>query len=345
MRRAVLNLRDSRPVWRIPDDAAAAIVRAFPAGWEIIEVRAEVDGRGDGAGVSREALAAVRGAEVHLGFGFPRDLFLAATSSSGESLRWVHTGTAGIGSLLYPEMLASDVILTNSAGVHAPAMAETVIAMILHFARGLDIAVRAQQHREWVAASFEDGRSTREIAGATVGIVGFGGIGREVARRARTLGMRVVALRRSPAPAPEGVEMLSGERALDTLLASSDYVVLTAPATPETRGMIGARQLDLIRRGAVLINVSRGDLLADESALAAALSDGRLRGAGLDVFREEPLPATSPLWDLPNVLITPHVSATTDRFWIRETELILENIRRYVRGERLLNVVDKRRGY
>ena len=345
MRRAVINLRDRRPVWRIPDEAAAAITRAFPPGWEVIEVRAEVDGRGDGGGVSAEALAAVRGAEVHLGFGFPRSLFLAARDTPDPALRWVHSGTAGIGAMLYPEMLGSDVMLTNSAGVHAPAMAETVIAMILHFARGLDVAVRAQQRGEWGADSFESGRWTREVDGATLGLVGLGGIGREVSRRALALGMRVVAVRRARAAGPDGVEIFSGDGALDTLLQRSDYVVLAAPATRETRAMIGARELGLMKTGAVLINVARGDLIADEDALAAALSEGRLRGAGLDVFRDEPLPSSSPLWGLPNVLITPHVSATSSRFWERETRLILENVRRYLGGEELLNLVDKVRGY
>jgi phosphoglycerate dehydrogenase-like enzyme len=286
----------------------------------------------------------------------PRELFLAATRENAQ-LRWVHSATAGIGSMLYAEMLASDVLLTNSAGIHAPPMAETVMGMILHFARGLDVAVRAQADGVWAAHRFEEEPGVaREIAGATVGIVGLGGIGREVAWRARALGMQVVAVRRrgmgagasAGASASVGDEwetaVLRGADALRTLLAGSDYVVVAVPSTRETRGMIGAAELAALRPGAVLINVARGDIV-DEDALVEALRGGRLRGAALDVFRTEPLPPESALWTLPNVLITPHVSGTTDRFWARETELITENVARYLGGRALRNIVDKRVGY
>jgi phosphoglycerate dehydrogenase-like enzyme len=355
----VLNLIDGRAVWRAPGSALEAIGAAFPGGWEVCVVREPVDGRGDGGGVTQSALSAVRGAEVYLGFGMPRELFLAATREDAQ-LRWVHSATAGIGSMLYPEMLASDVLLTNSAGIHAPPMAETVLGMMLHFARGLDVAVRAQAEGVWAAHRFEEEPGVaREVAGATVGIVGLGGIGREVARRARAVGMNVVAVRRrsaaetfagSGAGAGAGSmeggahEVLQGPGALAALLARSDYVLIAVPSTRETRGMIGAAELAAMRRDAVLINVARGDIV-DEDALVEALRGGRLRGAALDVFREEPLPSASPLWRLPNVLITPHVSGTTDGFWPRETELITDNVGRYLGGRPLRNVVDRNAGY
>ncbi len=345
IRRAVLNLIDSRALWRIPETATGAIRDAFPADWEVVIVRDSVDGRGDGGGVSEAALEAVRGAEVYMGFGMARELFVAATCAPDSRLRWIHSATAGIGSMLFPEMLASDVLLTNSAGVHAPAMADTVLAMILHFARGLDVAVRAQSRTEWAAHRFEEEPGlARELAGATLGVVGLGGIGREVVRRAHAHGMRVLAVRRRNAEVAAGVNLITGDDALHTLLAGSDYVVVSVPSTRETRGMIGRRELEAMRPDAVLVNVARGDVI-DEDALVDVLRAGHLRGAALDVFRDEPLPQTSPLWRLPNVLITPHVSASTDRFWSRETDLIVDNARRYLAGEPLRNLVDKTSGY
>jgi phosphoglycerate dehydrogenase-like enzyme len=344
-RRAVLNLRDTRPVWALTPQAAREITAAFPEDWDVVVLDAPVDGRGDGRGVSAEALAAAPGTEVWFGYGFPRELFAAATAGTHPRLRWVHTGTAGVGSLLYPEMRASDIVLTNSAGIHAPPMAETVLAMILHFARGLDFAVRAQSAGRWDPAPFETiGDHIRELNGLTLGIVGLGGIGRELAWRARAFGMHVLAARRSARPAPEGVELLTGEDAVASLLGRSDAVVIAVPSTADTRGLIDAAALARMRPAAVLVNVARGDVV-DEDALADALRSGRLRGAALDVFAHEPLPAESPLWQLPNVLILPHVSATTPRFWERERALITDNIARYLRGEPLRNMVDRTAGY
>lgn len=347
-RRAVVNLRDTRPAWEIPAWARDAIAAAFPLNWEVTFIESVVDasaGHGDGGGVTAEALSAARGAEVYLGFGAPREILLAATLPPEANLKWMHTGTAGVASLLYPEMVASPVTLTNSAAVHAPAMAETVLAMMLHFARGLDFAVRSQAAAVWDPQPWSDqpGLMT-EIEGRTLGIVGLGGIGLETAKRARALGMNIVATRRSGRPAPAGIELLTGSDSLHALLTVSDYLLIAVPSTAATRGLIGPRELAGLKRGAVLINVARGDVL-DEDALIAALRSGALRGAGLDVFRVEPLPPDSPLWTLPNVIITPHVSATTTRYWVREVELIRDNIARYLAGRALRNVVDKQKGY
>ncbi len=343
-RRAVLNLRDDRPAWALPDWAAQRIASAFPDDWEVIDVRAPASGRGDGDGESREARDAVAGAEVYLGFGFPPAMFAAATRPNGF-LRWVHSGSAGVASALYPQFVESDVQFTNSAGIHAPPMAETALAMILHFARGLDFAVRAQQRREWYKQPFEDRTdAVCEIAGSTLGIYGFGGVGRELAWRAAGLGMRVIATKRNDRMAPAGVEIFRGEQAMDELLERSDYLVVAAPSTTATRGTIDVAALQRMKRGAVLINVARGDIV-DETALVHALESGHLRGAALDVFAVEPLPADSPLWSLDNVLITPHVSATTAQYWRREVDLIEENVERYLAGRPLRNAVDKNAGY
>jgi phosphoglycerate dehydrogenase-like enzyme len=216
---------------------------------------------------------------------------------------------------------------------------------MLHFARGLDVAVRAQAERRWDKAPFDDVESPiRELNEATAGIVGLGGIGRAVAHRAAALGMTVVASRRGGGDGPDGVEVLHGEGALHQLLPRADYLVITVPLTAETEGLIGARELAMLPDGAVVINVARGAVL-DEEALIHALRSGRLRGAGLDVFAREPLPDDSPLWTLPNVLVTPHVSGASHRFWRRQTELIVQNIRRYAAGQPLRNTVDKKAGY
>lgn len=343
MRRAVFNMRDERPVWAPPASFVERLRAAFPADWEFIDIGAPVSGRGDGSGTSPEALNAIRGAEVYLGLGLPRDLLLAALEPPAL-LRWIHSGAAGVASLLHPELLDSDVVLTNSAGIHAPPIAEAVLGMMLHFARGLDHAVRAQEATEWRPDLYErSDNGVRELSGATLGIVGFGGIGREIARRARALDMNVAAVRRTPAT-DDLADIVTGDDSLGRLLEMSDFLVLCVPATKETRGLIGARDLARMRRGAVLINVARGSVL-DEIALIESLARGHLRGAGLDVFATEPLPRESPLWTMSNVLITPHVSATSPRFWEREGELILENVRGYLAGADLVNVVDTAAGY
>jgi phosphoglycerate dehydrogenase-like enzyme len=340
-RRIVVSLREHRPLWDAPRRVLEEIRAALPDDWECVAPAFAADGTGDGGGVAAEVLDAVRGAEVYLGYGVPRELFHAAR----ETLRWAHSAAAGVGGSLYPEMVESGVVLTNSAKVHAEPIADTVLAMMLHFARGLDWAVRAQAERRWGKEPFEAADApVRELSEGTVGLLGLGGIGEAVARRALALGMRVAALRRSSADAPQGVEVLTGDGALDRLLSISDYLVVTVPRTRETEGMVGARELALLPRGAVVVNVSRGGIV-DEDALADALSTGALRGAGLDVFATEPLPPSSPLWGLPNALLLPHVSGTSHRFWRRETDLIVANLRRYLAGERLLNTVDKHAGY
>jgi phosphoglycerate dehydrogenase-like enzyme len=340
-RRIVVNLRERRPLWDAPPWALEEIRAALPEGWACVSLATAADGTGDGGGVAAAVLDAVRGAEVYLGYGIPRELFLAAR----ETLRWAHSAAAGVGGSLYPEMVESTVILTNSAGVHAEPIADTVLAMMLHFARGVDWAVRAQAERRWGKEPFEAADApVRELSEGTVGLLGLGGIGEAVARRALALGMRVAAARRSQADGPAGVEVMTGEGALGRLLSLSDYLVVTVPRTAETEGMVGARELALLPPGAVVVNVSRGGIV-DEEALAGALRGGRLRGAAFDVFATEPLPASSPLWGLPNALLLPHVSGTSHRFWRRETDLIVANLRRYLAGERLLNTVDKHAGY
>lgn len=356
MPRAILDMMDLRSAWAMPAWVPDRVREAFGKDWDLFVVEDETDGSGDGSSrLSPGLLEAVPSAEVYFGFGIPSELL-----EVGERLRWVHSGAAGVGSSLTSRMMDSPVVFTNSAGVHAPPMAETVLGMILYFLRGLDFAVRSQREGLWTTDPyFADGGTLRELSDCTVGIVGFGGIGREVARRVAALGARVIGVKRTP-PAGGGgedletlaggghlgsrVELGHGPDGLDAVLSKSEVVVVCAPETPETRGMLNAEALARLKDGAVFVNVARGKLV-DEDALARELRSGRIRGAGLDVFAQEPLPEGHPFWSLPNVLLTPHVSAVTRGFWKRETALIVENVRRYRAGEPLLNTVDKAAGY
>lgn len=340
-RKLILNFNDERSLWAIPPALVQRVRAALPAGWELINVKAPVSSRGDGAGISAEALAAVRDAEIYAGPGFPLELFKAA----GDKLKWVHSSTTGVGATLYPEMIASDIVLTNSAGIHAPPIAETVIAGMLHFTRGIDFATRAQARSNWDQSEYEKAASpVTEVEGLTLGILGYGGIGREVARRAHALGMRVIATRRSRALRTEHAEVFTHEDGFERVLRESDVLVIALPSTKRTRALIGARELALMKRSAIVVNVARGNIIV-EAALIDALQKKLIRGAALDVFEIEPLPAESPLWSLPNVLVLPHMSGSTSRFWERQGALILENLERYLKGQRLRNVVHKTEGY
>ncbi|HSR41198.1 MAG TPA: D-2-hydroxyacid dehydrogenase [Longimicrobiales bacterium] len=340
--RVVFHMGDRRPVWAPPEWVAGEIRDALPVGWELVVPDAPSDGSGDGAALAHPAvLEAVEGARVYLGMGIPDEVLRA-----GEELEWVHSGAAGVGGSLGPEMRARDVLFTNSAGIHAAPMADTVLAMTLHFTRGLDFAVRAQGRGRWSTGPFYEARTpVTELVDCVVGILGYGGVGREVAKRFSALGVRVLALRRHPAGGDDPhAEVLHGAAGLARVLGRSDVLVLCLPETEETRGLLDAEALEAMKEGAILINVARGGVV-DEAALIEALRSGRIRGAGLDVFSSEPLPDGHPLWDLPNVLITPHVSAVTRRFWRRQVDLIVENLERFLEGRELVNRVNKEAGY
>ena len=330
MSRVVLDLADRRPIWTVPDWAVDRVRDALPAGWELTRIQAPADGSGDGGrGPVPEVLEAVRGARVYLGYGVPPEILEAGAGT----LEWVHSGAAGVGSSLHDAMRRSSVLFTNSAGIHGPPMAETVLGMILHFMRGFDFALAAQGDGRWDQAPFLAADTpVTELAGSTVGILGYGGIGREVGGRVEALGAHVLKLRRS------------GGDPLERILAESHVVVVSVPDTPDTRGLLTRDRLRSLRPGAILVNVSRGRIV-DEDALVECLREGRIRGAGLDVFQKEPLSPDSPLWSLPNVFLTPHVSAVSRGFWRRETELIVENFSRFLEGRPLRNLVDREAGY
>jgi D-2-hydroxyacid dehydrogenase (NADP+) len=278
--------------------------------------------------------------EIMFGISLRPEQFLAA-----RQLRWIHSQAAAVHQFLFPELVKSDVILTNARDVHGPVVAEQVMAMIFALAKQIPAAVRFQQRHVWGQEAVSHATRPREIAGKTVGLVGLGSIGRNVAKAASALGMRVIAVREHPdKEKPRFVDEVFHSSKLLDLLAQSDYVVLSTPVTPETTGMIGSRQLAAMKPDACLINVGRGPLI-DEPALVGALREHKIGGAALDVFDEEPLPADSPLWDFEDLLITPHTAGLSEKMWERHYALFSENLRRYFSGQPLLGLVDKQKGY
>jgi phosphoglycerate dehydrogenase-like enzyme len=341
--RLVVDLRAKSRAWSLTDEAAAVIRSSAPPGWTTSIVESVTISDGDGnATPSEEVMREIADADAYVGFGMPRALFVAASR-----LRWIHTAAAGVGSLLYAELAASDVLLTNSAGVHAVPMAEHVLGGILFLLRQFDIAVAQQRDGVWNRDPFvgEDSR-IRELAECRALIVGAGGIGTEIARRLSALGALCTGIRRRPERGvPEGFRNVFGLEALDSLLPTADILIIAAPATGATRGLVTAERLDHLPQGAIVVNVARGTLL-DERGLAERLRTGRIAGAVLDVFEREPLPSDSDLWNVPRLLLTPHVSATSPRgYWRRELELFTDNWARFAAGRPLRNVVDKSAGY
>ncbi|HJZ71254.1 MAG TPA: D-2-hydroxyacid dehydrogenase [Vicinamibacterales bacterium] len=270
-----------------------------------------------------------------------RDIFPSATR-----LRWVQSPAVGVGSLMFPELIASDVVITTARGIRARSIAEHILGVTIALARRLPVAFRAQMVRRWAQEDLEGpAAGVRTLQGQHMGIIGLGAIGSELASIAAPFGFRITAIRRRAAGGPPaGVDEVWTPDRLHDLLARSDVVVIAAPHTPETKRLIGRPELDRIKRGALLINVARGKMIDDEEVIAA-LGDGRLGGAALDVFTEEPLGPSSPYWDLPNVIVTPHVSGAVPDYWTPLVALFSENLRRFEHGDALVNVVDKCAGY
>jgi len=313
------------PVWTLPVEEVERLRAMFPA-------HTFTDAR------SVEALAAAMpGADVAFSGRIDADLLALA-----PRLCWVQSPAAGVGRLLSPLMRASEVILTNARGIHADPIAEHVLGVTLALARHLHEAVRCQIESRWAKLSMS---SFVTLRGRRMGIVGFGAIGSAVAARAAALGMRVSALRRTAAPVGvPGVDRAYGPAGLDDLVAESDVVVVAAPLTAATHGLIGRRELRLMKPGAFLVNIARGKLVR-EAELADELARGTIAAAALDVFEHEPLDPASPLWRLPNVIITPHTSGFFPEYWRLAVDVFADNLRRFEAGAPLVNVVDKAAGY
>ena len=295
--------------------------------------------------------------DIFLGWSLkPEQLALA------KKLRWIHSPAAAVHGLLSPELAATSIVVTNASSVHGPVVAEHALALMLALAKRIPQAVRYQDQRIWAQQILWDADNgeaprPRELSGSTVAFIGYGAIGSTAAQLALAFGMKVLVVREHPASStehrvsstersagvPPAIEQ-HGTRELDDVLARADFVVLAAPLTAKTRHMIDAGRIKRMKPTAYLINVSRGPLI-DDDALITALREKKIGGAALDVFEREPLPADSPYWTLPNVLITPHSAALTERLWERHYALFSENLRRFLAGQPLANVVDKSAGY
>jgi phosphoglycerate dehydrogenase-like enzyme len=272
-------------------------------------------------------------------YGWPSAEVLALA----KKLRWLQSPSAGVERLwALPDFQKNDVVVTNARGAHAVNMAEHVFAMMLTFSRGILKAREFQEEHRWEARVARE--YCYELADGTMGIIGYGNIGRQVARRARAFDMRVLAVDANPGPSDDPSTEVWPLSRLNDLLAQSDVVVISAPATPESRHMIGAEQLRRMKRTAGLVVISRGALF-DHDALAAALRDGTIAWAGVDATDPEPLPASSPLWDVETCLVTPHSSGHSIQKEERVIAIVRENARRLNRGEPLVNTVDKAKGY
>jgi len=288
-----------------------------------------------------EALRLIENADILFAGFFSKELFLAA-----RRLKWIQAWGAGVDGLLFPEVVKSRVTVTNAGGVHPTPISEHVIGLMLCLCRKLHLFIRNQAERKW--ERFESWASVdqvEELSGKTVGIVGLGRIGTEIAQKAKCLAMRVIATKRDPSQmASTSVDRLVHPADLNQLFAESDFVVLSLPLTNETEGMMGEAQFKSMKRTAYLVNVSRGKIVQEEK-LVEALKQGWIAGAGLDTFENEPLSEDSELWGFRNVIITPHVAGLTPYYMERLTGIFCENLDRFIHKQPLINVVDKTLGY
>lgn len=312
--------------WRIPSAQLATLQDRFP---EHGFLRADSDA---------DMLSRIGDADIVFGA-----RLTPAHLAAAPRLRWVHSHAAGVGAMLFPEMVAAPVVMTNSSGVASVPIAEHVIALTLMMRRRFPLACRRQREHVWAQNEYFHEGAPRTLSGARVLIVGLGSIGAAAAKLAAAFGAEVIGIRRHAGQPPAGVRAVLAPAALRDELPRADIVVIAAPLTKETTHLIGAGELATMKDEAVLVNVSRGKLV-DEAALAAELAKGRVYAA-LDVFEHEPLDPASPLWDSPRVVITPHISGLFDGYWPAVIDLFSENLRRFAAGQPLRNVVDKELGY
>jgi phosphoglycerate dehydrogenase-like enzyme len=264
---------------------------------------------------------------------------------AAKRLKWIHSAAAAVHALMIPEIIHSDIIVTNASSVHGPVVAEQALAMILAIARRFDLSVKAQTQHKWLQEEIWTAEPPpRDIAGSTLLVIGLGSIGRPLAQKAKLLGMRVIAVREHPERGTDGADEVHASSDLLRLLPQADFVMLCAPVTPQTNAAFGREQLAAMKGDAYVLNVGRGALI-DEPALIETLRERRIGGAALDVTTIEPLPADSPLWSLDNCMITPHTAGISPKLWERQYILFSDNLRRFLAGEPLLGLVDKARGY
>ena len=288
-----------------------------------------------------EALRLIKDADILFAGFFSRDLFIAA-----KKLKWIQAWGAGVDRILLPEVVNSRVIVTNAGGIHPTPISEHVVGLMLCLSRKLHLFIRNQAEKKWRRyESADPTEQVEELTDKTVGIIGLGRIGTEIARKAKCLGMRVIATKRDPSTSGSAsLDRLLYPKDLNILLAESDFVILSLPLTKETQGMIGEQQFRTMKQTSYLINVSRGKIV-QEDKLVEALKQGWIAGAGLDTFENEPLPESSELWGFKNVIITPHVAGLTPYYEDRLTVIFCENLNRFIHKKPLINVVNKTLGY
>lgn len=264
-------------------------------------------------------------------------LNLAALLPKAKRLRWIHALSAGVEALLIPELVDSNILLTNSRGIHGIPMAEHVLAMMLTFTRSMYTAHEQQKSKLWKVMPLE------ELYEKSIAIIGLGSVGREIAKRAKCMGMKVLATKRT-ITTEIFVDKLYTTDQLPQLLSSADFVIVTLPLTPQTRGLFTLETFNHMKKSAYFINVARGAIV-NEADLITALRTNVIKGAALDVFDQEPLPADSPLWEMENVLITPHIAAKSPYYIDRSLKLFIENLNKFSNKSEMLNIIDKQKGY
>jgi phosphoglycerate dehydrogenase-like enzyme len=323
----LVSIQQPVRAWQIPAECVATLRQRFP---DITFVHAtDAEARAQGL------------ADADVAFTWTLS---ARELAAAPRLRWVHSSAVAVETLCLPELFARQVVVSNSRGVQSDPIAEHVMAVILALAKQLPYVLERQRDQQWSQNDLIGDRLPWLLQGRTLGLIGAGTIGSAIARLASAFGMKTIALTRRAATARSGIDDVLPPGSLDLLLERSDVLVIAAPLTPETLGMIGAPQFARMKRGSIVINVGRAKIVNHE-ALADALRSGHLGGASLDVFPREPLPPGDPLWTLPNVILTPHTSGFRQGHWDAVIDLFSDNLRRHRRGESVLFRVEPALGY
>ena len=324
----LISIQQPVTQWQIPEDGVAALRKRFPHIQFIYATTPE------------ERAAGLKDADAAYTW-----ILNADELADAKKLRWVHTSAVAVETLCLREMFARSILVSNTRGVQAIPIAEHVMAVLLALSKQIPFVLENQAQARWAQNDFTGDRLPWLLNGRTLGLIGVGTIGSEVAKRAQAFGMRVIAMRRRPAYGVIGhVEQIYGLPDLSDFLAQCHALVIAAPLTPETNGLMGAAQFAQLPKGAVVINVGRAKII-DTDALIAALTRGHLGGASLDVFPQEPLPSEHPLWKTPNVLLTPHTSGFRRGHWDEVIELFGDNVERWLKGEPLKYRIEPELGY
>jgi len=324
----LISIQQAVKQWQIPPEAVAALRARFPL---INFIHATT---------SEERAAGLQTCDAAYTW-----ILNAAELAEAAKLKWVHTSAVAVETLCLPELFARGIAVSNTRGVQALPIAEHVLALVLALAKQIPFVIENQQQSRWAQNEFMGERLPWLLHGRTLGLIGVGTIGSEIAKRAEAFGMRVIALRRRPAYGVIGhVERVYGKDQLDEFLGQCHVIVVAAPLTPETHGLLGAAEFAQMPKGAIVVNVGRARIV-DTDALIDALESGHLGGASLDVYPQEPLPADHPLWKTPNVILTPHTSGFRQGHWDEVVELYAENIQRWLKGEPLKYRIEPELGY